>query len=61
MKLTVKALVLGITLAGASAALATSHSRVPMVKSHQAVVSAAPIPTCGPSGCNGNGGTGKTH
>lgn len=52
MKLAVQALVLGICAMGASAALATSHATM----SHQAVVSAIPMPTCGPSGCNGNGG-----
>jgi hypothetical protein len=50
MKLAVKALVLGICAMGASAALATSHgTTVPMVKSHQAVISAVPMPTCSPN------------
>jgi hypothetical protein len=48
MKLAVRALVLGICAMGASAALATSHA---------AAVSAVPIPTCGPKGCNGTGNT----
>ncbi len=52
MKLAVRALVLGICAMGASAALATSHATL---KSQQAVISAMPIPTCGPSGCNGTG------
>ena len=52
MKLAVRSLVLGICAMGASAALATSHATL---KSQQAVISAMPIPTCGPKGCNGNG------
>ena len=52
MKLAVQALVLGICAMGASAALATSHATL---NSQQAVISAMPIPTCGPSGCNGTG------
>lgn len=56
MKTAVRALVLGIFAAGASAAVLSSHSsKVTMVASHQAIVSAMPIPTCGPNACTGTG------
>jgi hypothetical protein len=49
MKIAVKSLVLGMCIAGATAAFATSHlGTVPMTKSHQVVVSAMPIPSCSP-------------
>ena len=49
MKIAVKTLVLGMCVAGATAAFATSHiGTVPMVTSHQALVGAMPIPTCSP-------------
>jgi hypothetical protein len=58
MKIAVKTLVLGMCVAGATAAFATSHvGTVPMVASHQAVVSAMPIPSCSPGAkCTGNKG-----
>jgi hypothetical protein len=58
MKIAVKTLVLGMCVAGATAAFATSHvGTVPMVTSHQAVVSAMPIPTCSPGAkCTGKTG-----
>jgi hypothetical protein len=57
MKIFVKTLVLGMCIAGATAAFATSHvGSVPMVASHQAVIGAVPIPTCTPGyKCTGNG------
>jgi hypothetical protein len=57
MKIAVKTLVLGMCVAGATAAFATSHvGTVPMVASHQAVMGAAPIPSCSPgTRCTGNG------
>ena len=54
MKFAVRALALGMFVAGASAAVLTPHSST-MVASHQAVVAATPIPTCGPSSCTGHG------
>jgi hypothetical protein len=57
MKIAVKTLVLGMCVAGATAAFATSHiGTVPMVTSHQAVIGAMPIPTCSPGAkCTGTG------
>jgi hypothetical protein len=56
----VKSLILGVCIAGATAAFATSHiGAVPMVPSHQAVVAAVPIPSCSP-GYTCNGGKGKS-
>jgi hypothetical protein len=51
----VKTLILGLCIAGATAAFATSHiGSVPMNSSHQATVAAMPIPRCGPNstGCS---------
>jgi hypothetical protein len=58
MKIAVKTLVLGMCIAGATAAFATSHiGSVPMVASHQAVIGAVPIPSCSPGAkCTGNTG-----
>jgi hypothetical protein len=58
MKIAVKTLVLGMCVAGATAAFATSHvGTVPMVASHQAVMGAVPIPSCSPGArCTGNTG-----
>jgi hypothetical protein len=55
MKLVVRAFVLGLFAAGASAAVVSAHSsNIAMVGSHQAMVAAMPTPGCGPSGtCNG--------
>jgi hypothetical protein len=57
MKIAVKTLVLGMCIAGATAAFATSHiGSVPMVASHQAVIGAVPIPSCSPGAkCTGTG------
>lgn len=60
MKLVVRAFVLGLFAAGASAAVVSVHSSntTTMVTSHQAVVAAMPMPGCGPSGgpsCTGTG------
>ncbi|MGB6134884.1 MAG: hypothetical protein WCC14_16430 [Acidobacteriaceae bacterium] len=65
MKLIVRAFVLGLFAAGASAAVVSVHSsNTTMVSSHQTVVAAMPMPGCGPSGgaqCTGNGtGTGTS-
>lgn len=49
MKIVVQAFVLGIFAIGTSAAIGTSHSTV-MLPNHQ-VVSALPMPTCGPGHC----------
>ena len=54
MKFAIRALALGVFVAGASAAVLTPHSST-MVASHQAAVAASPIPTCGPNSCTGNG------
>jgi hypothetical protein len=56
----VKTLILGLCIAGATAAFATSHiGSVPMNSGHQAIVAAMPIPRCSPgANCGGNGGTG---
>ena len=54
MKLIVRALVLGVFAAGASAAVVTSHSAnsmTPAVPSHQAVTANMPIPACTPGYC----------
>ena len=52
MKLIVRALVLGVFAAGASAAVVSSHANTAkFVPSHQAAVSAVPIPACSPVGC----------
>lgn len=54
MKTAVRALALGIFAAGASAAVLSSPShsgKATMVVSHQAVVSAYPVPACGPDHC----------
>ena len=51
----VKTLILGLCIAGATAAFATSHvGSVPMNSSHQATVAAMPIPRCSPgaTGCS---------
>ena len=51
----VKTLILGVCIAGAPAAFATSHiGSVPMNSSHQATVAAMPIPRCSPNstGCS---------
>lgn len=55
MKIIVRALALGLFAAGASAAAVSFHSTqaMAMTTSHQAVVSAVPIPACGPSTCGG--------
>lgn len=53
MKLAIRALVLGIFAAGASAAVVTSHSAT--IAGHQMIVASAPMPTCGPNACTGNG------
>ncbi|HTX40740.1 MAG TPA: hypothetical protein VMD25_02840 [Acidobacteriaceae bacterium] len=57
MKFVVRAFVLSLFAAGASAAVISAHSsNVPMIGSHQAVVAAMPTPGCGPNGnCNGTG------
>ena len=54
----VKTLILGMCIAGATAAFATSHvGSVPMAPSHQAVVAAMPIPSCSPGAtCTGGKG-----
>jgi hypothetical protein len=54
MKLIVRALVLGVFVAGASAAVVSSHAGVAATSSHQVVVAELPIPTCppgNPTGC----------
>ncbi len=52
----VSTLILGLCTAVATVAFATPHARqLTVTTSHQAVIAAMPIPTCGPSGCNGKG------
>lgn len=53
MKFAIRALALGIFAAGASAAVVTSHSA--MLSGNQMMVASAPMPTCGPNACTGNG------
>jgi len=56
MKLIVRAFALGIFAIGASAAVTSFHSTqnvAAMTASHQAMVAAVPMPTCGPSICGG--------
>ena len=62
MKIAVNSLILGICIAGATAAFATSHmGSVPMTSSHQAVVAAMPIPGCSPGAdCSGKSGSGQS-
>jgi hypothetical protein len=59
MKLVVRAFVLGVFVAGASAAVVSSHAAANVVKatpSHQAVAANMPIPNCNPNGnCTGTG------
>jgi len=59
MKLIVRAFVLGLFAAGASAAVVSFHSTqamAAMTASHQAVAAAMPIPPCGPGSCGGQTG-----
>ena len=51
MKLIVRALVLSVFVAGASAAVVSSHSGVTAQPNHQVVVAELPVPNCGPGGC----------
>ena len=55
MKLVVRAFVLGVFAAGASAAVASYHNANALTAmnatSHQAVSANLPMPGCGPSGC----------
>jgi hypothetical protein len=54
MKLIVRAFVFALVATGASAAAVSFHSTQAVAAttaSHQAVVSAMPMPACGPSGC----------
>lgn len=57
MKLIVRTLVLGVFVAGASAAVVSSHAGVAVRPSHQVVVAELPIPNCNPTGptCTGVG------
>lgn len=48
MKLIVRTLVLGVFVAGASAAVVSSHSGVAAASSRQVVVAEMPIPSCPP-------------
>jgi hypothetical protein len=48
MKLIVRALVLGVFVAGASAAVVSSHASVAAPASRQVVVAEMPIPWCPP-------------
>jgi len=52
MKLIVRALVLTVFAAGASAAVVSSHSVVAASPSHQVVAAHLPVPVCPPvAGC----------
>jgi hypothetical protein len=52
----VSTLILGMCTAVATVTLATSHAGTMIPEpSHQAMVAAIPMPTCGPSGCGSNG------
>jgi hypothetical protein len=53
MKLAIRAIVLGMFAAGASAAVVSSHSV--NFASRQMVAAGAPMPTCGPNACSGQG------
>jgi len=53
MKFALRAFVLGICAAGASAAVLTSHSAV--LGGHQMMLASSPMPSCGPNACTGNG------
>jgi len=48
MKLIVRTLVLSVFVAGASAAVVSSHSGVAVQPNHQVVVAEVPVPTCTP-------------
>ena len=48
MKLIVRALVLGVFAAGASAAVVSSHANVVATPSHQVVSANLPVPVCPP-------------
>jgi hypothetical protein len=58
MKLIVRTLVLSVFVAGASAAVVSSHSGVAARPNHQVVVAELPIPACTP-GVPGGCPTGK--
>ena len=53
MKIVIRALVLGVFAAGASAAVVSAHSVVTATPSHQVVSASMPIPPCTPGvpGC----------